>query len=459
MAELNALPRIEDFQTDYTAEQIQAAEFRNTRAIAMQAYLQAFPAFLHVRQLTEFIQRRQYFAPKECPLGGWFLVREFSTPKTATVSPNVDTLYGASYVLLNEQGPVVLSVPPIPGRYYSIQLVDAYYVNFAVVSPRTFGNDGGHYLIVPPGWNGQAPDGITAVFVSNTSAVCLVQRIFAHDESEFTMLHTLQDAIRLIPLDRWKTADETFPQVDLSAYAIQAMRLTRDPLKFFEYTNFYTGQNPPPASDAGLAKLFQTAGVGPGSQLPTAENARQAIAQGAADAQTMINARVSSGTTRNGWRVPDPQSGLPSQPLLARAVVQMTQMGIFPLEEAMYLFAYHDSDQELLNGAQRYTLTFQPGELPPLNEYGFWSLTMYNEVSLLFDNPLQRYCIRPDNQLAYALDGSLTVYIQADKPAGVPESNWLPAPRGAFNVALRTYQPKPAIVNGAWFPPAIQRVE
>lgn len=40
-------PRIEDFRSDYSPEQIQAAEARNTRAIAMQAYLCAFPAFLH----------------------------------------------------------------------------------------------------------------------------------------------------------------------------------------------------------------------------------------------------------------------------------------------------------------------------------------------------------------------------------------------------------------------------
>ena len=40
-------------------------------------------------------------------------MRELATPKTTTVSPNVDTLYGASYLLLNQQGPVVLSVPPI----------------------------------------------------------------------------------------------------------------------------------------------------------------------------------------------------------------------------------------------------------------------------------------------------------------------------------------------------------
>ena len=68
------LPRIEDFRSDLTPAQIAAAEATNTRAVAMQAYLYAFPAFLHMRQLTEFIQGRSYFAPDECPLGGWVLM-------------------------------------------------------------------------------------------------------------------------------------------------------------------------------------------------------------------------------------------------------------------------------------------------------------------------------------------------------------------------------------------------
>ena len=49
----DSLPRIEDFRTDLTAMEIQTAHARNSRAIAMQAYLHAFPAFLTLRQLTE----------------------------------------------------------------------------------------------------------------------------------------------------------------------------------------------------------------------------------------------------------------------------------------------------------------------------------------------------------------------------------------------------------------------
>ena len=85
---------------------------------------------------------------------------------------------------------------------------------------------------------------------------------------------------------------------------------------------------------------------------------------------------------------------------------------------------------------------------------------MYNEVSLLVDNPLDRYILRPDSPgLTSAPDGSLTLHIQRDRPQDAPEGNWLPAPAGAFNVALRTYLPQPGIVDGTWFPPAIERVD
>jgi hypothetical protein len=75
------------------------------------------------------------------------------------------------------------------------------------------------------------------------------------------------------------------------------------------------------------------------------------------------------------------------------------------------------------------------------------------------DNPLDRYLIRPDQpDLIYSPDGSLTLYMQAEKPAGVPKGNWLPAPESVFSVALRTYLPRNVIQDEIWFPPRIERV-
>ena len=350
-------------------------------------------------------------------------------------------------------------MPPIPERYYSVAILDAYFNNFAIVSPRTFGNDGGAYLLVPPGWNGTQPPGVRAVFHAPTPSICLLQRIYVRNIGEYAALHALQDAIRLTPLDAWQQGTGGFPLLDLAEYAISGLRTLRDPLQFFAHTNTYTGVNLPPPGDAGLAALFQTAGVGPGSQLPAEPAARQAIVEGAGDAQAVMNARISAGPFRSGWRVPDPSSGIAGGPVLTRAAVQATQMGLFPLEEAIYFFGYRDGDDRALHGSNSYTITFKAGELPPLRQYGFWSLTMYGENSLLVENPIARYCLRPDTPgLTYAADGSLTLHLQHAQPQAEPLGNWLPAPQGTFNVAMRTYQPQDAIVSGAWFPPAIVRV-
>jgi hypothetical protein len=114
--------RIEDFRLDLTPAETADGQALQTRAIASQAYVYQLPAFFHLRQLREFIQGREYTSPEETPLGGWILVRDLSTPKTANTMPYVDTLCGASYLLLEKQGPVVLTVPEITDRYYAVVL-------------------------------------------------------------------------------------------------------------------------------------------------------------------------------------------------------------------------------------------------------------------------------------------------------------------------------------------------
>ena len=90
-----------------------------------------------------------------------------------------------------------------------------------------------------------------------------------------------------------------------------------------------------------------------------------------------------------------------------------------------------------------YTLTFPPGQQPPVN--AFWSLTMYDGKSqLLIENPINRYLINspmlPD--MKKNPDGSLTLYIQNKSPGADKESNWLPAPNDTIYLVMRLYWPK-----------------
>jgi hypothetical protein len=137
-------------------------------------------------------------------------------------------------------------------------------------------------------------------------------------------------------------------------------------------------------------------------------------------------------------------------------------MGLFGAskEEAMYPLYAVDSYGEALDGANCYTLRFEPGRLPPVN--AFWSLTMYGLPEfLLVANPLNRYLINSPMlpQIRRDADGGLTLLIQHDSPGKDLETNWLPAPEGAFIMALRLYWPKEEATNGTWTAPDLIKVD
>jgi hypothetical protein len=205
---------------------------------------------------------------------------------------------------------------------------------------------------------------------------------------------------------------------------------------------------------------FKNIGIGPGATLPTDPLLQQALINGARDGQAIINATVSAGPYKNGWRVPDPKVGIAGPDYSSAAVFQITQISSLPPNEAMYFFDFRDGAGNLLNGKNNYSLTFPAGQLPPVEKSGFWSLTMYKASdNLLVDNPINRYIIRPTTDgLKFNADGSLTIYIASKQPTGTPLGNWLPAPPDGFLMALRTYLPTAAIQNGSWFPPAVIQI-
>jgi len=84
---------------------------------------------------------------------------------------------------------------------------------------------------------------------------------------------------------------------------------------------------------------------------------------------------------------------------------------------------------------------------------------MYDKDSFLVPNPVGHYGLGDRDPLKYNTDGSLDLYLQRQSPGPEKEANWLPAPADDFNVTLRLYWPEKAILDGAWTPPPIKRVD
>ena len=76
--------------------------------------------------------------------------RVYTPQDRAIQTPNSDTPYSSLGMDLRAE-PLVLTLPAVQGgRYFSVQLIDAYTFNYAYLGTRTTGNGGGRFLIAVP---------------------------------------------------------------------------------------------------------------------------------------------------------------------------------------------------------------------------------------------------------------------------------------------------------------------
>ncbi len=171
-------------------------------------------------------------------------------------------------------------------------------------------------------------------------------------------------------------------------------------------------------------------------------------------AQLLMNVALNAVTTKvNGWST-TLKCGQPGNGLLLRAACARTLPAVNVAQEAAYWTTTVDGAGRRLTGQREYVLHFPAGQLPPND--AFWSLTMNDVAGFMVSNPINRSSVGSTSGLAPNADGSVDIYIQRTPPAG-HESNWLPAPAGAFKLMLRAYLPSRAILDGEYHvPPVIQ---
>ena len=122
--------------------------------------------------------------------------------KLMSYGTNRDTLYVVGWLDLSK-GPLVLRVPDMHDRYYSVQFTDpSKNTNFAYVGKRTTGTEAGDYLITGPTWKGQLPSGMKRIASPNNSVLTL-GRVFVENERDLPTAYGLAKQIQLTPLSRW----------------------------------------------------------------------------------------------------------------------------------------------------------------------------------------------------------------------------------------------------------------
>jgi hypothetical protein len=459
-------------------------------SLGLQAYVWGFPwiylsqlCWLWTSQGGKAVAAASGKAMPSAPMNAIFNAPNLVTPATSDGgSPNCDTLYSTAWLDLSRE-PLVLSVPAVTDRFYSIQLASISSDNFAYVGLVATGNAAGNYLVAGPNWFGVVPDDVMDVLARCPTPVAfMLGRTGVNDGSQKDLdgAHAAQNGYALTPLSRWRQ-----PQLPAGPSPHAQVPVGFDieqPRGTWESLNRAMTQNPPgvyPATDqTPLVNLFATIGVGPGQQLAAQTQAtRRGLERAANDGLGLLKKMsLGRGKSINGWNYPPLDYGRAGQhgDYITRAALQALG-GIVANDpnEAVYLNTGTDSDAQPLSGTGRYAMTFEKdgAGFPPIvgGFFGFWSLTLYDSSYNLVSGS-DAYSINSydPKYAARQANGDMTILLQSDPPESLAEGvYWLqsPAPAGGndsatgdFTLILRVYVPGPAVSGSqTWGPPKIVR--
>jgi hypothetical protein len=429
----------------------------NPQDIATLAYIWGYPLVSVVRLVDYSSSPNVPPGPGRGPINSFSSFPNYPTSNfTDIVSINVDTLYSFGLLDLQKE-PVVLKVPPISGRYYTLQFIDAYSNNFLYIGSRLNDTTGGTYLITGPNWKGEVPSGMKEI-KSPTNTVDIGGRIFVNGTADVPNVNALQAKLVLTPLSVFgknNTSEQSLtPEPNASKQVPigpQPALIPTTGIKIFDEISQDMADNPPPAADSEVMAKFVTIGIGPGLTPSDTKNdtIKAALENGIAEGEKLIDEQVQNiGMKVNGWLV-NLDIGNYGTDYLLRAGIAKFGLGANSPVEAVYPSTFTDNQGQNLTGTHNYLIHFDKGQTPPVN--AFWSITLYNAKSYLAENPINRYSISQYTEgLKYNPDGSLDIYIQHVSPGADKDSNWLPSPSGQFNLVLREYNPQEPILKGEY---------
>jgi hypothetical protein len=282
------------------------------------------------------------------------------------------------------------------------------------------------------------------------------------DETEAA--NAFREALRILPLSEYQSdpsggATTIFPQIYFAApFKGAADNLVKyDPILFLKMLQTaVASSNTPPlsAQEQALSDRFDAL-FGDGDLVHDLGKLAQ-FAEGTRGAHAAILERYLSHTGRTNW-ISFTNIGDWGPNVIERsAIAEFIQYGN-GYDTAAYFHAFEDRQGAALDGSgSEYVITFPPGKLPEASR--FWSITAYtpDAVELVW-NVARKYAVASYTPgLEYGPDGSLSVHLSFTPPPGVPLANWLPIPRGPFNVMLRVYGPEGSVADATYVPPGVQ---
>ena len=431
-------------------------------AIGVDAYLYFYPL------VTMDVTRKQLTnqEPRPGGIGGpmnsFANVGAFPTADMrVVVRPNFDTLYSSGWLDLTKE-PMVVSVPDTGGRYYLLPMLDMWTDVFASPGWRTTGTQSGQ---LPGHAAGLEPERFPTASrgsmrrrpMSGSSAAPRPTAPPTTTPCTRSRPATRSRRCRNGARSRWRRRSRSILPIDMKTPPkIQVD--TMPAAKFFAYAAELLKLHPPHITDQPIIAQLKRIGfeVGKSFDLDKADPAVQAGASTSApeDAQKLMAWKMPTlARVANGWSMNTDTMGVYGNYYLKRAHGHSARARRQSARGRDLSAEPRRRHGKPLDGANNYTIHFDKGQMPPVE--AFWSITLYDNDGFQVANPLNRFAVSSWMPFKYNPDGSLDLYFQNESPGADKEANWLPAPKGPFNLTMRLYAPKSDALTGKWNPPPV----
>jgi hypothetical protein len=446
-----------------TAEAQSGITEQEAQSIARDAYIYFYPLVtmdVTRKQLTNVEPGKGVGAP----MNALFSFPAFPTADMRqVVRPNFDTLYTVGYLDLTKE-PMVVSVPDTGGRYYLLPMLDMWTDVFASPGWRTTGTQAGNFLVTPRGWNGNLPAGFTQI-EAPTPYVWIIGRTKTDGPPDYDAVHKIQAGYKITPLSEWgKSPKPLEVKIDPSIDMKTPPKIQVDTMKggdYFAYAAELLKLQTPHLTDEPIIAQMKRIGIEPGKSLDLSKVdpvVRKALEDAPAAGQQLMAWKVPTiARVANYWSMNTDTMGVYGNYYLKRAIIAELGLGANLPEDAIYPLNLADETGKPLDGTNKYTIHFDKGATPLVN--AFWSVTLYDSDGFQVANSLNRFAVSSWMPFKYNADGSLDLYFQNETPGADKEVNWLPAPKGAFNLTMRLYAPKSDTLTGKWNPPPVVKVQ
>jgi len=351
---------------------------------------------------------------------------------------NTDTVYSSSFFDLKKEGPMVIEIPPGTGPG---TINDAFF-RFVIDTgpPGPDRAKGGKYLILPPGYDGERPDGyFTAESTSWVNWVIL--RGFLVDGKPDFSSKLFREGLKIYPLAK---AANPLAMEFINGSKKQFNTIHANNYHFFEELHAVIDREPIEMLEPQLRGLFATVGVQKGKPFAPDARMKKLLTEAAAVANATSRAIFWYERDESAFLYEDSywkrgfvgnsyeflkDEGMGGRNLDARtqyfymATVNTPAITLKLIGKgSQYAWGYLDAKGNYLDGAKTYKMNLPKD--PPAEK--FMSVVVYDPQTRSQLQTSQSYPSKNNkrDKMIVNDDGSIDLYFGPESPAG-KEANWI----------------------------------